>query len=205
MNLKQMVKNVKNYVKMASKGEAFIELFDVEDNSVIFEVPTIDDIQVGVPASPDGEFIFSDGMKIVISGGAVTEMVKPATEEEVVETETEGKGKAKGGEEIPSDEKDKKIPSDEKDKKIPSDEKDKKIPSDEKDKKIVELEQMVSDLKAQLEELKKNVEEKDSTIEGAEKELEEIKNFYVDLNKSSIAGRKGNEEGIVFSFKKNKK
>ena len=176
MNLKQMVKNVKNYIKMASKGEAFIELFDVEDNSVIFGVPTIDDIQVGVPASPDGEFIFSDGMKIVISGGAVTEMVKPTTEEEVVETETEGK--AKGEEEIPAD---------------------------EKDKKIVELEQMVSDLKSQLEELKKNVVEKDSTIEEAEKELEEIKNFYVDLNKSSIAGRKGNEEGIVFSFKKSKK
>ena len=176
MNLKQMVKNVKNYVKMASKGEAFIELFDVEDNSVIFEVPTIDDIKVGVPASPDGEFIFSDGMKIVISGGAVTEMVKPTTEEEVVATETEGKTKGEG-----------------------------EIPSDEKDKKIVELEQMVSDLKAQLEELKKNVVEKDSTIEEAEKELEEIKNFYVDLNKSSIAGRKGNEEGIVFSFKKSKK
>ena len=178
MNLKQMVKNVKNYVKMASKGEAFIELFDVEDNSVIFGVPTIDDIQVGVPASPDGEFIFSDGMKIVISGGVVTEMVKPATEEEVVKTETEGKGKAKGEGEIPAD---------------------------EKDKEIEELKQMVSDLKAQLEELKKNVVEKDSTIEEAEKELEEIKNFYVDLNKSSIAGRKGNEEGVVFSFKKNKK
>ena len=178
MNLKQMVKNVKNYVKMASKGEAFIELFDVEDNSVIFEVPTIDDIQVGVPASPDGEFIFSDGMKIVISGGVVTEMVKPTTEEEVVETETEGKGKAKGEEEIPSN---------------------------EKDKEIEELKQMVSDLKSQLEELKKNVVEKDSTIEEAEKELEEIKNFYVDLNKSSIAGRKGDEEGVVFSFKKNKK
>ena len=176
MNLKQMVKNVKNYIKMASKGEAFIELFDVEDNSVIFGVPTIDDLQVGVPASPDGEFIFSDGMKIVISGGAVTEMVKPTTEEEVVETETEGK--AKGEEEIPAD---------------------------EKDKEIEELKQMVSDLKAQLDELKKNVVEKDSTIEEAEKELEEIKNFYVDLNKSSIAGRKGNEEGIVFSFKKNKK
>ena len=176
MNLKQMVKNVKNYVKMASKGEAFIELFDVEDNSVIFEVPTIDDIQVGVPASPDGEFIFSDGMKIVISGGAVTEMVKPTTEEE----------------EIPSDEKDKTKGEEE-------------IPSDEKDKEIEELKQMVSDLKSQLEELKKNVVEKDSTIEEAEKELEEIKNFYVDLNKSSIAGRKGNEEGIVFSFKKNKK
>ena len=178
MNLKQMVKNVKNYIKMASKGEAFIELFDVEDNSVIFEVPTIDDIKVGVPASPDGEFIFSDGMKIVISGGAVTEMVKPATEEEVVKTEAEAEGKTKGAEEIPSD---------------------------EKDKKIEELNQMVSDLKAQLEELKKNVVEKDSTIAEAEKELEEIKNFYVDLNKSSIAGRKGNEEGIVFSFKKSKK
>lgn len=176
MNLKQMVKNVKNYVKMASKGEAFIELFDVEDNSVIFEVPTIDDIQVGVPASPDGEFIFSDGMKIVISGGAVTEVVKPTTEEVVVETEAEGEAKGEG-----------------------------EIPSDEKDKEIEELKQMVSDLKAQLEELKKNVVEKDSTIEEAEKELEEIKNFYVDLNKSSIAGRKGNEEGVVFSFKKNKK
>ena len=60
-------------------------------------------------------------------------------------------------------------------------------------------------LKDQLEELKKNVEEKDSTIEEAEKELDEIKNFYVDLNKSSITGRKGNEEGVVFSFKKSKK
>lgn len=178
MNLKQMVKNVKNYVKMASKGEAFIELFDVEDNSVIFEVPTIDDINVGVPASPDGEFIFSDGMKIVISGGAVTEIVKPTTEEEATETEAEGKDKAKGEGEIPAD---------------------------EKDKKITELEQMVSDLKTQLEELKKNVAEKDSTIEEAEKELEEIKNFYVGLNKSSISGRKGEEEGVVFSFKKNKK
>ena len=176
MNLKQMVKNVKNYVKMASKGEAFIELFDVEDNSVIFVVPTIDDIQVGVPASPDGEFIFSDGMKIVISGGVVTEMVKPTTEEGVTETETEGKTKGEG-----------------------------EIPTDEKDKEIEELKQMVSDLKDQLEELKKNVEEKDSTIEEAEKELDEIKNFYVDLNKSSIAGRKGNEEGVVFSFKKSKK
>ncbi len=176
MNLKQMVKNVKNYVKMASKGEAFIELFDVEDNSVIFEVPTIDDIQVGVPASPDGEFIFSDGMKIVISGGVVTEMVKPTTEEEVAETETEGK--AKGEEEIPAD---------------------------EKDKEIEELKQMVSDLKSQLEELKKNVVEKDKEIEESGKELEEIKNFYVDLNKSSIAGRKGNEDGMVFSFKKSKK
>ena len=176
MNLKQMVKNVKNYVKMASKGEAFIELFDVEDNSVIFEVPTIDDIQVDVPASPDGEFIFSDGMKIVISGGVVTEMVKPATEEEATKTEVDDKTKDEG-----------------------------EIPSDEKDKKIVELEQMVSDLKAQLEELKKNVVEKDSTIEEAEKELAEIKNFYVDLNKSSIAGRKGEEEGVVFSFKKSKK
>lgn len=176
MNLKQMVKNVKNYVKMASKGEAFIELFDVEDNSVIFEVPTIDDIQVGVSASPDGEFIFSDGMKIVISGGVVTELLKPTTEEEATKTETEGKTKGEG-----------------------------EIPSDEKDKEIEELKQMVSDLKAQLEELKKNVVEKDSTIEEAEKELEEIKNFYVDLNKSSIAGRKGNEEGIVFSFKKSKK
>ena len=178
MNLKQMVKNVKNYVKMASKGEAFIELFDVEDNSVIFVVPTIDDIQVGVSASPDGEFIFSDGMKIVISGGVVTEMVKPATEEEVVKTETETDGKTKGEGEIPTD---------------------------EKDKEIEELKQMVSDLKDQLEELKKNVEEKDSTIEEAEKELDEIKNFYVDLNKSSITGRKGNEEGVVFSFKKSKK
>ena len=176
MNLKQMVKNVKNYIKMASKGEAFIELFDVEDNSVIFEVPTIDDIKEGVPASPDGEFIFSDGMKIVISGGVVTEIVKPTTEEEVVKTEAEGK--TKGEEEIPAD---------------------------EKDKKIVELEQMVSDLKNQLEELKKNVVEKDSTIEEAEKELEEIKNFYVGLNKSSISGRKGDEEGVVFSFKKSKK
>lgn len=176
MNLKQMVKNVKNYIKMASKGEAFIELFDVEDNSVIFEVPTIDDLNVGVPASPDGEFIFSDGMKVVISGGAVTEIVKPATEEEATKTEVDDKTKGEG-----------------------------EIPSDEKDKKIVELEQMVSDLKSQLEELKKNVEEKDSTIEETEKELEEIKNFYVGLNKSSIANRKGEEEGVVFSFKKSKK
>lgn len=181
MNLKQMVKNVKNYIKMAAKGEAFIELFDVEDNSVIFEVPTIEDIQVGTFASPDGEFIFADGMKIVISGGVVTEIEKPVVEE-TIETEVEGKTKGEGEEVIVEE-----------------------IPADEKDKKIEELEKMVSDLKSQIEELKKDVEEKDSTIEEAEKELEEIKNFYVALNKSSFSNRTGSEEGVPFSFKKIKK
>ena len=181
MKLKTLVKNVKNYIKMSTKGEAFIELFDVEDNSVIFEVPTIDDIQVGVPASPDGEFIFSDGMKVVIEGGLVTVLEKPVIEEkpeEVVET-IEGKTKGEG-EEINIEE----------------------MPEDEKDKKIAELEQTVSDLKEQVEKLQKDVTEKEDVIEEAEKELEEIKNFYTELNKSNISGRKGNEEGVVFSYKK---
>ena len=142
MNLKQMVKNVKNYVKMASKGEAFIELFDVEDNSVIFGVPTLDDIQVGVPASPDGEFIFSDGMKIVISGGVVTEMVKPATEEVVVETETKGEG------EIPTDEKDKEI---EELKQMVS---DLKSQLEELKKSVVEKDSTIEEAEKELEEIK---------------------------------------------------
>ena len=179
MNLKKLVRSVKNYIKMASKGEAFVELFDVEDNSVVFEAPTIDDIQVGTPATPDGEFLFTDGSKIVIEGGVVTAIEKPVTVEEkpVNEVKVEEKPAA---EEV-------------------------KVEESKKDAKIVELEAQVAKLMEEIESLKGDIAEKDGTIKEAEKELGEIQNFYVALNKSQLGLRSSEvkpEEGMSFSFKK---
>ena len=179
MNLKKLVRSVKNYIKMASKGGAFVELFDVEDNSVVFEAPMIDDIQVGTPATPDGEFLFTDGSKIVIEGGVVTAIEKPVTVEEkpVNEVKVEEKPAA---EEV-------------------------KVEESEKDAKIVELEAQVAKLMEEIESLKGDIAEKDDTIKEAEKELGEIQNFYVALNKSQLGLRSSEvkpEEGMSFSFKK---
>lgn len=179
MNLKKLVRSVKNYIKMASKGEAFVELFDVEDNSVVFEAPTIDDIQVGTPATPDGEFLFTDGSKIVIEGGVVTAIEKPAVEEKPVNEVKVETGKP-AAEEV-------------------------KVEESKKDAKITELETQVAKLMEEIESLKGDIAEKDGTIKEAEKELGEIQNFYVALNKSQLGLRSSEvkpEEGMSFSFKK---
>lgn len=171
MNLKQLARSVKNYIKMSSSGEAFVELFDVNDNSVVFEVPTIDDIQVGTPASPDGVFLFTDGTKIVVEGGAVTEMEKPNSENQPV-----GEGES--------------------------------VAEPEKDAKIAELEAANAQLKEEIAKLKGDLEEKVEEITDVEKELSEIQNFYIKMNRAQLKERstkRKNDEGMAFSFKKKTK
>ena len=181
MNLKQLARSVKNYIKMSAKGEAFVELFDVNDNSVVFEVPTIDDIQVGTSASPDGEFLFTDGTKIVIKGGVVTVIEKPI-EEEKIEIEEE-----------PVDEVDSVEPI---------------VEESEKDARITELEATNAQLMDEISKLKGDLEEKVNEITDVEKELSEIQNFYVAMNKAHLNERRAehkNDEGMAFSFKKKSK
>ena len=80
----KIVKNVKNHIAAMLKNEDFIEIFDVDDNSVIFQISSIDQLVEGVKAQPDGDYLFSDGMHIVVLGGKVTKIEKP---EPVVEPE----------------------------------------------------------------------------------------------------------------------
>ena len=171
MDLKQLARSVKNYIKMSAKGEAFVELFDVNDNSVVFEVPTIDDIQVGTSASPDGEFLFTDGTKIVIDGGVVTVMEKP----------TDGEQPLNEGE---------------------------PVVEPEKDARIAELEAANAQLMDEIATLKGNLEEKVEEITDVEKELSEIQNFYIKMNRAQLKERSTkhkDDEGMAFSFKKKSK
>ena len=82
----KIVKNVKNHISAMLMNEDFIEIFDVEDNSVIFQIGSIDQLVEGVKAQPDGDYLFSDGMHVVISGGKVSKIEKP---EPVAEPEAE--------------------------------------------------------------------------------------------------------------------
>lgn len=80
----KIVKNVKNHISAMLKNEDFIEIFDVNDDSVIFQISSIDQLVEGVQAQPDGDYLFSDGMHVVVSAGKVTKIEKP---EPVVEPE----------------------------------------------------------------------------------------------------------------------
>ena len=82
----KIVKNVKNHISAMLKNEDFIEIFDINDNSVIFQISSIDQLVEGVQAQPDGDYLFSDGMHVVVSAGKVTKIEKP---EPVVEPVTE--------------------------------------------------------------------------------------------------------------------
>lgn len=82
----KIVKNVKNHISAMLKNEDFIEIFDVNDDSVIFQISSIDQLVEGVNAQPDGDYLFSDGMRVVVSAGKVTKIENP---EPVVEPVTE--------------------------------------------------------------------------------------------------------------------
>ena len=82
----KIVKNVKNHISAMLKNEDFVEIFDVNDDSVIFQISSIDQLVEGVQAQPDGDYLFSDGMHVVVSAGKVTKIEQP---EPVVEPVTE--------------------------------------------------------------------------------------------------------------------
>lgn len=169
MALKQLVEDIKNHVKKMTLNADFIELYDVDNNTVTFYVADQNSIAEGVEATPDGEFLFSDGTKIVIENGKVVSIEAPVEEEKVEETiETEEvKNEEKIEEEI------------EKKEEIVEE------PKEDKDARIAELEAEVEKLKADLEAEKAAVTEKEEEIKEIEDDLKEIQNFYTKVSKAS--------------------
>lgn len=80
----KIVKNVKNHISAMMKNEDFIEIYDVDDNSVIFQISSIEQLVEGVQAQPDGDYLFSDGMHVTVAGGKVTKIEKPEPVDEPV-------------------------------------------------------------------------------------------------------------------------
>lgn len=214
MNLKLLIKNVKNYIKMSAKCESFMEIFDVENNSVIFDIQTLEDLREGVSASPDGEYLFSDGMKVTIKGGIVTLVEKPASEEPIVEEQIV--------EEIPMDIKEETIeetiekpiveeevveeaPVEEVVEEVVEETKEEPVveeSTEDKDAKIAELEAIIADLTQKIEVLSEDINKKDKEIEEAKEDLADIKNFYIEVNNAKNSSRTdiSNNEGVSFSF-----
>ncbi len=195
MALKNIVSNIKNYVKAVTRNQEFIELFDVDNQSVIFfNVTDANSIEAGIEAAPDGEFIFQDGTKIVISGGYVTSVEKPVEEETVETTVEETIDEAKAEETVETTVEE-------------TVEETVETPVEEdKDEKIAQLEAENRELLEQLEAQKQLVEEKEDELKEKEDELKEIesdlneiKNFYTSINKAK-AERTSEREKKHFCF-----
>lgn len=76
--LTEMIQEIKSLIK---NQDPVFELIDLRENKVQFKVPTKEDIQVGVAASPDGEFEF-DTFKVKIENGKVVEFIEKTQESE---------------------------------------------------------------------------------------------------------------------------
>lgn len=176
MDLKSLVDSIKNLIK--NEGNQ-ISLIDINGNSVLFSVATVEDIVEGINAEPDGEFYFNDGLKVVVEGGVVKsiEKVEEVKEEEVVEKEEEVIENSTKNEEV--------VEEVEKTETVIEEEQPKE---DEKDVLIRELQSKVEELKSALEVATKVAEEKTTEIESISKDLEEIKNFYSKVNHSNDRG-----------------
>lgn len=169
MALKQLIEDIKNHVKKMTLNADFVELYDVDNNTVTFYVADENAIEVGVEASPDGEFLFADGKKVVIENGKIISVEKP---EEVVETEEIKK------EEVIDEEKIEETEEIKKEEVIEE-------PKEDKDARIAELEAEVEKLKADLEAEKAAVTEKEEEIKEIEDDLKEIQNFYTKISKKA--------------------
>lgn len=180
--LKQLVKNIQNHVKAMTRNAEFVELFDVDNDSVVFYVSDPNSIEAGVEATPDGEFLFNDGMKVVVENGIVTSVEKPVEEAPV--------------EEMPAEETIETVETvEEKPAEEPTEE-----PEVDKDAKIAELEAEVEKLKADLEAEKAAVTEKEEEIKEIEDDLKEIQNFYTQVNKGKSERVEENVEKKKFCF-----
>ena len=172
----KIVKNVKNHISAMLKNEDFIEIFDVDDNSVIFQISSIDQLVEGVQAQPDGDYLFSDGMHVVIQGGKVSKIEKPEpviepVVEPVAEPEAEPVSEAE--------------------------------PVAEPEV-VSELEAKIAELQSKIVELESKIAEKDKDIDEAKDCLAEVQNFYTKIsnpNERTIT----NEDQVKTIFKiKNK-
>ena len=151
----KIVKNVKNHISAMLKNEDFIELFDVNDDSVIFQTSSIDQLAEGVQAQPDGDYLFSDGMHVVISAGKITKIEKP---EPVTEPEPEQEPVAEPVAEVVAE------------------------PEQEP---VSELEQKIAELQAKIAELEQEIAEKDKDIDEAKNCLLEVQNFYTKMSNTN--------------------
>jgi uncharacterized small protein (DUF1192 family) len=148
----KIVKNVKNHIYAMLKNEDFIEIFDINDDSVIFQISSIDQLVEGVQAQPDGDYLFSDGMHVVISGGKVTKIEQP---EPVVEPEPVAEPVAEAEPEQVDE------------------------PVVEP---VAELEAKIAELQAKITELEAKIAEKDKDIDEAKNCLVEVQNFYTKIS-----------------------
>ena len=172
----KIVKNVKNHISAMLKNEDFIEIFDVNDDSVIFQISSIDQLVEGVQAQPDGDYLFSDGMRVVVSAGKVTKIEKPepvaepvAEPEPVVEPVAEAEPEAVAEQEV-----------------------------------VSELEAKIAELQAKITELESKIVEKDKDIDEAKNCLVEVQNFYTKISNQNERTA-NNEDNVKSIFKiKNK-
>ena len=174
----KLVKNVKNHISAMLKNEDFIEIFDVNDNSVIFQISSIDQLVEGVQAQPDGDYLFSDGMHVVVLGSKVTKIEKP---EPVTEPEPEQEPVAEPVAEAEPEQEPVVEPE-----------------------PVSELEQKIAELQAKIAELEQEIVEKDKDIDEAKDCLAEVQNFYTKIsnpNERTV----NNEDNVKSIFKiKNK-
>ena len=148
----KLVKNVKNHISAMLKNEDFIEIFDVNDNSVIFSISSIDQLVEGVQAQPDGDYLFSDGMHVVVSAGKVTKIEQP---EPVVEPVVEPVAEPVA--ELEQEPEPEQAP-------------------------VSELEAKIAELQAKIAELEQEIVEKDKDIDEAKNCLTEVQNFYTKIS-----------------------
>lgn len=164
----KLVQNVKNHINALIKNEDFIELFDVNDNSVIFYIQSVEQLVEGVNAQPDGEFVFADGKKITIENGVVTkiEVAEQPNEETVVEPVNEGENVEVVEEQVVEQTKEEVLQA-------------------ENDALKAEIEE----LKSIIEKLTEDNSKKDEDIKEAEACLKEVQNFYSKVSNASIKNR----------------
>lgn len=167
-NLLQLVQEVKDFLKQ--KNEAKLTMQTAEGIDVTFEVFDESEIGVGVKASPDGEFTLSNGYKVKIENGEVTEV---EVEVEVPEIPDEEGKKNEGGEGEGSGEGEGEA----------SETSEPSEPSEleQAQKALEEANALIEQLKSQLAESTSQLEEKSKEIEEIESDLQEIKNFYTSV------------------------
>lgn len=162
---------VSMHYRAIAKGAVALELRDVNDVAVTFNVADESEIAVGVEATPDGEYTFANGKKIKVKGGVVTEI---EVEEKPTETEdakfNPEEKKADEGEEI------------------------------DKNAKIAELEAELVSKNEAIAELEKQVEELKKQVEDNNKEMEKINDFVEKLgnveNHKEVVDLNANQEVV---------
>lgn len=182
-NIADLVKTVKDFIK---NQNASLEMSTLDGTQVItFYVMTEGDIAVGTKASPDGDFVLSNGWKVKIENGEVTEI-----EVEVDVPEPEAKNE--DGEPQVEEPKQEEV-----------------VEGLEEVKQALEVANAtIEELQVQLEEANKALNAKNEEFKNIEKDLNEIKNFYSKVNKGASEreelNQKPEEKFDGFRFKSKK-